>query len=66
MAIEALVVLGIIPGTNIQIGFLGWAAMFSIAALILYIVHRERRFQTIRFMLIRISLRLTVRRLQRA
>jgi hypothetical protein len=65
MAIEALVVLGIIPGTNIQIGFLGWAALFSLAAIILYTVRRERRLKTIRFMLIRISLALTVRRLQR-
>ena len=65
MAIEALVVLGIIPGTNIQIGFLGWAALFSLAAITLYIVRRERRLQTIRFMLIRLSLTLTVRRLQR-
>lgn len=65
MAIEALVVLGIIPGTNIQIGFLGWAALFSLAAIILYIVRRERRLKTIRFILIRISLALTVRRFQR-
>jgi hypothetical protein len=65
MAIEALVVLGIIPGTNIQIGFLGWAALFSIAAALLYIVRRERRVRTIRFILIRISLAFTVRRLQR-
>ncbi len=65
MAIEALVVLGIIPGTNIQIGFLGWAAMFSIAAMLLYVVHRERKLHSIRFLLIRISLAITVRRLQR-
>lgn len=66
MAIEALVVLGIIPGTNIQIGFLGWASMFAILATTLYLVRRERRVQTIRFLLIRISLAFTVRRLQRA
>lgn len=66
MAIEALVVLGIIPGTNIQIGFLGWASMFAILATTFYLVRRERRVQTIRFLLIRISLAFTVRRLQRA
>jgi hypothetical protein len=65
MAIEALVVLGIIPGTNIQVGFVGWAALFSLAAIFFYLVHRERRFQTIRFMLIRLSLTFTVHRLQR-
>lgn len=65
MAIEALVVLGIVPGTNIQISFLGWAAMFSIAAALLYTVRRERRLHSIRFMLIRVSLAFTVRRLQR-
>jgi len=66
MAIEELVVLGIIPGTNIQIGFLGWAALFGIAFVLRYLVKRERRNQTIRFMLIRLSLAFTVRRLQRA
>ena len=66
MAIEELVVLGIIPGTNIQIGFLGWALFFSIAAIAIFMVRHVRRAQTIRFLLIRISLGLTVRRLQRA
>lgn len=66
MAVEELVVLGIIPGTNIQVGFLGWAAMFLLAAAIYYVVRRERRVQTIRFFLIRLSLSFTVRRLQRA
>lgn len=66
MAVEELVVLGIIPGTNIQVGFLGWAAMFLLASAVYYIVRRERRVQTIRFMLIRLSLSFTVRRLQRA
>ena len=66
MAVEELVVLGIIPGTNIQVGFLGWAALFSIAAALYYVARRERRRQSIRFMLIRISLAFTVRRLQRA
>lgn len=65
MAIEALVILGIIPGTNIQIGFLEWAAMLSIATAILFIVHRERHQHSIRFLLIGISLAFTVRRLQR-
>jgi fluoride ion exporter CrcB/FEX len=63
---EALLVLGIIPGTNIQVGFLGWFSLFSTAAITYYLVHRERRMQTIRFILIRLSLALTVRRLQRA
>lgn len=66
MAVEELVVLGIIPGTNIQVGFLGWAALFTIAAALYFLVKRERRVQSIRFMLIRISLFFTVRRLQRA
>lgn len=66
MAVEELVVLGIIPGTNIQVGFLGWAALFTIAALLYFLAKRERRVQSIRFMLIRISLSITVRRLQRA
>jgi uncharacterized 2Fe-2S/4Fe-4S cluster protein (DUF4445 family) len=66
MAVEELVVLGIIPGTNIQVGFLGWAALFAVAATLYFVVRRERRVQTIRFMLIRISLALTVRLLQRA
>lgn len=66
MAVEELVVLGIIPGTNIQVGFLGWAALFSIAAVLYYLARRERRRQSIRFLLIRISLAFTVRRLQRA
>lgn len=65
MAIEALVILGIIPGTNIQIGFMGWAVMLSIAVAVLYIVRRERRLHSIRFMLIRISMAFTVRKLQR-
>lgn len=66
MAVEELVVLGIIPGTNIQVGFLGWAAMFLLATAIYYVIRRERRVQTIRFFLIRLSLSFTVRRLQRA
>lgn len=66
MAIEELVVLGIIPGTNIQIGFWGWAALFVVVASAYYLVKRERRVQSIRFLLIRISLAFTVRRLQRA
>lgn len=66
MAIESLVVLGIIPGTNIQIGFFGWLIIFMLTTIIFYGVYRERRMQTIRFTLIRISLALTVRRHQRA
>lgn len=62
---EALIVLGIIPGTNIQIGFLGWAAMFILAATIFYVARREHRQHSIRFMLISLSMTLTVRRLQR-
>lgn len=66
MAIEELVVLGIIPGTNIQVGFWVWAALFGIVFALRYLVKRERRVQTIRFMLIRLSLALTVHRHQRA
>lgn len=62
---EQLVVLGIIPGTNIQIGFLGWAALFAIVWAGLYIARRERSKHTIRFLLIRITLMLATRR-QRA
>lgn len=66
MALEGLVVLGIIPGTNIQVGFLDWAALFAAFAVVLYVVRRERRAQTLRFFLISVSLKLTIRRLQRA
>lgn len=66
MAIEELVVLGIIPGTNIQVGFWSWAALFGIAVGLRYVVKRERREHDIRFLLIRLSLAFTVRRLQRA
>lgn len=59
---EALIVLGIIPGTNIQIGFLGWAAVPAIVVAGLYIARRKRRPHTFRFWLIRMSLQLTIRR----
>jgi hypothetical protein len=63
--VEQLVVLGIIPGTNIQIGFLGWVTLFVIAGAGLYIAHRERSKHTLRLLLIRLSLLRTTRR-QRA
>jgi len=66
MALEGLVVLGIIPGTNIQVGFLGWATLFVTTATVLYVVKHERRTQDLRFLLIRLSMTLAIRRLQRA
>jgi len=68
MGLEELVVLGIIPGTNIHVGFLDWAASIAAIALVAYSVRHVRRAHTLRFLLIRVSLRLTVamRRLQRA
>jgi hypothetical protein len=66
MALEGLVVLGIIPGTNIQVGFLGWAILFAVIAVVLYVIKHERRAQTLRFLLIRVSLTISIRRLQRA
>lgn len=59
---EQLVVLGIIPGTNIQIGLAGWLSLFTVAAVTTYIVRRERREQTLRFALIHISLLIATRR----
>lgn len=50
------IVLGYIPGTNFQIGMVGWLLIFAAVSACLYIVHRERRAQTIRFLLIRISI----------
>jgi hypothetical protein len=64
---QDLIVLGIIPGTNIQINLVGWVVIAAVIAVIIYIVRRESRAQTIRFLLIHISLMLaTRRRFQRA
>ncbi len=56
------IVLGLIPGTNIQIGLLGWTAVFVMFAASLYIIRRGRRAHTLRFLLIRASLTLALRR----
>lgn len=55
------IVLGLIPGTSIQIGLFSWAILSAIICAAFLIVHRERRAQTIRFLLIRISLAHTIR-----
>lgn len=60
------IVLGIIPGTNIQIGLLGWIAIFVVITGSLYIVYRERRARSVRFLLIRLSVMLAVHRRARA
>jgi hypothetical protein len=52
------IVLGYIPGTNFQIGIVGWLTIFAALSAILYVIHRERRVRTIRFLLIRLSLSL--------
>jgi len=57
------IVLGLIPGTNIQIGLIAWLAIFASLMVGFGVVHRERRVRTIRFLLIRLSLFLTQRKL---
>jgi hypothetical protein len=61
-----LIVLGIIPGTNIQLGFFWWLLGFVLLGGAIYTARQLRRAQTIRFMLIHASLVLTMRRRQRA
>jgi hypothetical protein len=56
------IVLGLIPGTNIQISFVGWTIIFVVLIVGYCIIRRERRTRTLRFLLIRASLALAVRR----
>lgn len=56
------IVLGLIPGTNIQIGLVGWIGVFIVLTCGYYIVRHERRAGSIRFLLIYTSLVLVVRR----
>ncbi len=59
-----LIVLGIIPGTNIHIGLLGWLVICLGGATVRYIAQRIRRVRTMRFLLAQLSLLLATRRLQ--
>lgn len=56
------IVLGYIPGTNVQIGLLGWLVIFAVIMGSFYVVYRERRARSVRFLLIRLSLMLAVYR----
>lgn len=56
------IILGLIPGTNIQIGLLSWAIISALICAAFYVVHRERRSGTIRFLLIRLSVARTMHR----
>jgi hypothetical protein len=55
------IVLGLIPGTNIQIGLAGWIVIFAVLALGYCVIRYERRARAIRFLLIRASLSLALR-----
>ena len=61
-----LIVLGIIPGTNIQFGFIWWLVLCGLCWFLVRSIRRIRRAQTIRFALIQISLMLATYRRQRA
>lgn len=54
--------LGLIPGTNIQIGLLAWAISLAVLLVFYCVVWRERRKQTLRFLVIRLSLAISLYR----
>jgi hypothetical protein len=60
------IVLGLIPGTNIQIGLFSWAIISAIICAGFLIVWRERRARTLRFLLIRLSVAHATRTRQQA
>lgn len=66
MSLSNLIILGIIPGTNVQLGFFWWLVGFILLGTGMYAIRQLRRAQTIRFMLIHVSLVLTMHRHQQA
>jgi hypothetical protein len=56
------IVLGLIPGTNIQIGFLSWLGIIAILFGVLYLIHYGRRTNKLRLLLISASLAWTTAR----
>jgi hypothetical protein len=56
------IVLGIIPGTNIQIGLLGWILIAAAIVMAAYLVRRIRRARALRFLHVHVSLTIAMRR----
>jgi hypothetical protein len=48
---QDLIVLGIIPGTNIQVGFLGWLIIASLIILTARIIRRFRRVSAMKLLI---------------
>lgn len=63
---QDFIVLGIIPGTNIQINFMVWMVLFVLALGGSYLAWRERTKHTLLLLLIWASLARDLRRRQRA
>ncbi len=63
---QDLIVLGIIPGTDIQIGFLGWLTIAATILLARVVIRRERQSSALRFLELRISLVLVNRRIKKS
>ena len=59
---QNLIVLGIIPGTNIQVGFMGWVGIAAIVWATSYSVRRTRQAQAVRFLQTYVSLSFATRR----
>jgi uncharacterized membrane protein YoaK (UPF0700 family) len=64
--VQDLIVLGIIPGTDVQINFMVWLAIFVFVVGAVYILRRERSRHTVLLLLIWASLSLDQRRRERA
>jgi hypothetical protein len=58
--VSNFIVLGIIPGTNLQIGLFGWLAVFA-AVSSLFVIRRVRKSQFLHYIILRISLAQSVR-----
>lgn len=59
---QDFIVLGIIPGTNIQINFGVWMSLFALLVALAYLSRRERTKHTVLLLLIWASLSLNLRR----
>jgi ABC-type phosphate transport system permease subunit len=64
--VQDLIVLGIIPGTDVQINFMVWLVLFLGVVAAVYMTRRERSKHTVLLLLIWASLTLGQRRRERA
>lgn len=58
---QDLIVLGIIPGTNFQIGFYAFLAVFLVASSLFYSLRKAKKHQLLFFLMLRISLAQSVK-----